>query len=30
VDYKRKLVKQSEAALEKAKLFSKTASKGKT
>jgi ATP-binding cassette subfamily F protein 2 len=30
VDYKRTLVKQSEAALEKAKLFSKTAAKGKT
>jgi len=30
VDYKNKLVKQSQAALEKAKLFSKTAQKGKT
>jgi len=30
VDYKRKLVKQSEAALEKAKLSSKSATKGKT
>jgi ATP-binding cassette subfamily F protein 2 len=30
VDYKRTLVKQSQAALEKAKLFSKTTAKGKT
>ncbi|KII94490.1 hypothetical protein PLICRDRAFT_127488 [Plicaturopsis crispa FD-325 SS-3] len=30
VDYKRNLIKQSNAALEKAKLFSKTAAKGKT
>lgn len=30
VDYKKNLVKQSEAQLEKAKLISKTASKGKT
>jgi ATP-binding cassette, subfamily F, member 2 len=28
VDYKKLLMKQSEAALEKAKLFSKTAAKG--
>ncbi|KAI0337044.1 P-loop containing nucleoside triphosphate hydrolase protein [Trametopsis cervina] len=30
VDYKKMLVKNSQASLEKAKLFSKTASKGKT
>ncbi|KAJ7582062.1 P-loop containing nucleoside triphosphate hydrolase protein [Mycena floridula] len=30
VDYKKNLVKQSVAAIEKAKLFSKTAAKGKT
>ncbi|KAF8886955.1 P-loop containing nucleoside triphosphate hydrolase protein [Infundibulicybe gibba] len=30
VDYKKNLVKQSNAAIEKAKLFSKTAPKGKT
>ncbi|KAG6908093.1 hypothetical protein DXG01_006184 [Tephrocybe rancida] len=30
IDYKRNLVKQSNAAIEKAKLFSKTAPKGKT
>ncbi|KAG5635338.1 hypothetical protein H0H81_011670 [Sphagnurus paluster] len=30
VDYKRNLVRQSNAAIEKAKLFSKTAPKGKT
>jgi len=30
VDYKKNLVKQSNAAIEKAKLFSKTARKGKT
>ncbi|KAF8801549.1 P-loop containing nucleoside triphosphate hydrolase protein [Phlegmacium glaucopus] len=30
VDYKKNLVKQSQAAIEKAKLFSKTATKGKT
>ena len=29
VDYKKNLVKQSNAAIEKAKLFSKTAPKGK-
>ncbi|KAM6496488.1 P-loop containing nucleoside triphosphate hydrolase protein [Amanita muscaria] len=30
IDYKKNLIKQSFAAIEKAKLFSKTASKGKT
>ncbi|TFK31884.1 P-loop containing nucleoside triphosphate hydrolase protein [Crucibulum laeve] len=30
IDYKRNLIKQSNAAIEKAKLFSKTAPKGKT